>query len=138
MLALERQAATAAHWTAAEYDRIFTPGQTPRVALIAEEDGEVVGFLVARALGPEWEIENVVVAPAARQRGGGTRLVREALELARVRGAGSVFLEVRESNAAARKLYEKCAFVASGRRNSYYHNPVEDALVYRFHLPESR
>ncbi len=138
MLALERQAASAAHWTKAEYERIFTAGQTPRVALVGEEAGETIGFLVTRTLGPEWELENIVVAATARQRGWATRLVNELLDLARTRGAASVFLEVRESNQAACRLYEKCRFVVSGRRKLYYHNPLEDALVYRFHLSESR
>ncbi len=138
MLALERHAATAAHWTRAEYDRIFMLGQTPRVALVEEEAGEIGGFLVVRALGPDWEIENVAVAAAARRRGLGTRLVTETLDLARARGAGSVFLEVRESNQAARRLYERLAFLQTGRRKSYYHNPIEDALVYSFRFPETR
>jgi ribosomal-protein-alanine N-acetyltransferase len=132
MMALERLAPTAAHWTPAEYDRIFTPGQTPRVALVAEEGGEVRGFLVARALGPDWELENIAVAGSARRRGGGARLVREFLELARSRGAARVYLEVRESNLPARALYASCAFEEVGRRKSYYQNPIEDALIYQF------
>jgi ribosomal-protein-alanine N-acetyltransferase len=47
----------------------------------------------------------------------------------------SVFLEVRESNTAARTLYERAGFEQSGRRESYYTNPPEDAILYRFTLP---
>ena len=47
------------------------------------------------------------------------------------RGAGAVFLEVRESNRAARALYEKWAFLESGRRRGYYKDPEEDAILYR-------
>ena len=47
------------------------------------------------------------------------------------RGAKAVFLEVRESNYAARALYEKWAFVESGRRRRYYQDPNEDAILYR-------
>jgi len=51
--------------------------------------------------------------------------------VARAKGAQSIFLEVRESNQAARSLYEKWAFVESGRRIRYYQNPQEDAIAYR-------
>ena len=46
-------------------------------------------------------------------------------------GAAAVFLEVRESNRAARALYEKWAFLESGRRRGYYKDPEEDAILYR-------
>jgi ribosomal-protein-alanine N-acetyltransferase len=42
-----------------------------------------------------------------------------------------VFLEVRESNAAARTLYENAGFEQTGRRRSYYTSPLEDAILYR-------
>ena len=51
--------------------------------------------------------------------------------MARARGAKAVFLEVRESNQAARALYEKWAFLESGRRRRYYQEPDEDAILYR-------
>ena len=133
MLALERHAATAAHWSEAEYERIFaaaSPGPR-RLALVIEEE-QPVGFLVACCLGPEWEIENIAVAGPARRRGLGTRLLGRLLDQAHRQGALSVFLEVRESNVAARALYEKWAFVLSGRRKAYYSDPQEDALTYRF------
>ncbi len=137
MMALERKTAMAAHWMRAEYERIFAVGQTPRVALVVEEGRDVLGFLVARALGPEWEIENVAVAASVRRRGLGLQLLCEFLQLARSRGATIIFLEVRESNVAARRLYDKAAFLLVGRRPSYYNHPVEDALVYRCELVRS-
>jgi len=60
----------------------------------------------------------------------GTRLLGEFLDRAKVAGAEMVFLEVRESNHAARALYEKWAFVQSGRRKGYYCVPEEDAITY--------
>lgn len=136
MMALERRAATAAHWSEADYARIFSPGEggPRRVALVLEEEA-VVGFIVAHVFGPEWEIENVAVAGPARRRGLAARLLGELMDLARRQGASSVFLEVRESNAAARALYEKWAFVEAGRRRSYYCHPDEDAVLYSFSFP---
>jgi ribosomal-protein-alanine N-acetyltransferase len=91
----------------------------------------VQGFLIAQVIAPEWEIENIAIAADARRRGLGTRLLGEFLDHARAEGAQAVFLEVRESNQAARSLYEKWAFVESGRRIRYYQNPQEDAIAYR-------
>ncbi len=131
MISLEKHAATAAHWSAEQYDAIFS-GQSPtRLVLILEEESAVQGFIVGRVLDKEWEIENVAVAEPARRCGLGSRLVGEFLDLARSQSAEAVFLEVRESNLAARGLYEKWAFVESGRRRSYYREPHEDAIVYR-------
>jgi [ribosomal protein S18]-alanine N-acetyltransferase len=87
--------------------------------------------LVARHLAPEWELENIVVAPSARRQGLGNRLLNALLAAARETHSASVFLEVRESNSAARTLYEKAGFKQTGRRKSYYTDPLEDAVLYR-------
>lgn len=100
------------------------------MTIVIEEDYPR-GFLVARDLGPEWEIENIVVASSTQRRGLGTRLVQELLDRVQTQGAQAVFLEVRESNLAARGLYFKLGFVESGRRKSYYGNPQEDAVLYK-------
>jgi len=129
LLELDLGAPTAAHWVEAEYKRAFAE-DARRVTLVIEEDC-VQGFIVGRDLGQEWEVENIVVADAARRRGLGARLVSELLALARSQGAKAVSLEVRESNAPARALYSKSGFIESGRRKSYYKNPEEDALLYK-------
>jgi [ribosomal protein S18]-alanine N-acetyltransferase len=131
MMALERHAATAAHWSAEQYRTAFSRDAPGRVVLIIEEAASVQGFIAGRVLGEEWEIENIAVAEPARRRGLGTRLLGGFLDMARGRGALTVFLEVRESNLAARRLYEKWAFVQSGRRKLYYREPEEDAIVFR-------
>lgn len=135
MIAVEHHAATASHWSEREYRRAFEPGTPERVVLVAEE-GAVLGFLVARLMGEEWEIENLAVSGPAQRRGLGSRLVGELLNRARARGARSVFLEVRESNQAARLLYEKWDFRPAGRRKAYYSAPAEDALLFRFSFPQ--
>jgi ribosomal-protein-alanine acetyltransferase len=130
-MALEKHAVTASHWSVPRYEALFSETDPKRLALVIEEEGVIQGFLVTREVGSEWEIENIAVAGPARRRGLGSRLVGEFLDLARERGAKSVFLEVRESNRSARALYEKWAFVEAGRRNSYYREPEEDGVVYR-------
>ena len=130
MMALEKHAATAAHWSRQQYESLFR-ASTGRMALIVQEEAQVQGFVIARAVGGEWEIENLAVAGPAQRRGLGARLLKELLDLARARGADSVFLEVRESNRPARALYENWSFTENGRRHKYYRDPEEDAIVYR-------
>jgi len=150
MIVLESACPTAAHWTEAQYKQAVQPDSNDpeRLVLVAEaspateeETGQVsagqvsrssiVGFLVARHLASEWELENIVVAPASRQKGLGGQLLDALLAAARQTDNESVFLEVRESNTAARMLYEKAGFQQTGRRKSYYTNPPEDAILYR-------
>ena len=133
---------TAAQWNPAEYQRLFTPDTAPstdqtqpRTTLVVEQDGSVVGFIIGRQVEDEWEIENIAVTGTARRYGLGSRLVGELLDLVRRHGGRAVFLEVRESNRAARSLYEKWAFIEVGRRKMYYQNPAEDALVLKFKFP---
>jgi ribosomal-protein-alanine acetyltransferase len=138
MIRLEHQSSTAAHWSVAQYESLFQADDDSRIALVAESDQigrddvpRVLGFLIARNLGPEWELENIVVALEARKRGIGLRLMEQLLARAQQTNSETVFLEVRESNAPAISLYEKLGFQQTGRRKSYYNNPVEDALLYR-------
>lgn len=135
MMALEKHAATAAHWSAQQYGALFRASNPGRIALVIQvenqqQEAPIQGFLVARPAAAEWEIENIAIAGPARRRGLGARLLGEFLDLARARGAESVFLEVRESNRAARALYEKWSFAESGRRKRYYKDPEEDAILY--------
>ena len=130
MMALEKRAATAAHWTG-QYEALFRGHGAKRMALIIEDELGLEGFMISRVVDREWEIENIAVAGPARRRGLGTRLLGELLDRARGRGADAVFLEVRDSNRAARALYEKRAFQESGRRLRYYKDPEEDAILYR-------
>ncbi len=71
------------------------------------------------------------MATTARRKGLGKRLLQALLDAAR-ETKSSVFLEVRESNAAARALYENAGFEQTGRRPSYYTSPLEDAILYRW------
>ena len=135
---LERESSTAAHWTEERYREMFRPGGggAERLVVVAddasgEESVRLVGFLVARHLAPEWELENIVVAQRARRQGVGKRLMDALLDKAGEAGE-AVFLEVRESNAAARKLYESKGFEKTGWRAAYYADPTEDAVLYRW------
>ena len=131
---LEEQASTAAHWTEAQYDSLFLPDGPTHVVIVAVDESHqssILGFLVAGCLPDEWEIENVVVDRSARRQGLGSALVRELVKRAVAADAATVILEVRESNAPARQLYEKIGFIQEYRRKDYYSGPFEHAIVYR-------
>ncbi|HXW91953.1 MAG TPA: ribosomal protein S18-alanine N-acetyltransferase [Terriglobales bacterium] len=130
LLAIEKDALTAAHWSREQYQSACFASGTQRILLVIEEDSTLRGFLVGCAVGEEWEIENLAITGPARRRGLGQRLLRHFLNLARGRQAVSIFLEVRESNHAARCLFEQSGFIACGRRTNYYRNPEEDAVIY--------
>jgi ribosomal-protein-alanine acetyltransferase len=134
ILAVERACDTAAHWSQAEYELVFDAGATPRSLLVAEDSAAIVGFIMVRTFGPEWEIENVAVLPEARGRGIATALVTAVLGQAEQAQADSLILEVRASNAAARGLYARTGFLEVGHRPAYYSHPTEDAVLYRLEL----
>lgn len=91
---------------------------------IAERNGQIAGFIVTRDVYGENEVLNLATAPEFRRQGVGKAL------LGSIDGS-EVFLEVRESNEPARKLYENLGFTVVGVRSEYYDNPVENALVMR-------
>jgi [ribosomal protein S18]-alanine N-acetyltransferase len=99
--------------------------------LIAEEQGEIAGYVVALEAADEGEILNLAVGEGGRRRGLGRALVEAIVSALSERGVREVYLEVRESNAAARALYAAFGFKDVGRRKAYYRRPVEDAIVLR-------
>jgi ribosomal-protein-alanine N-acetyltransferase len=94
----------------------------------------VQGFVLVRALADEMEILNLAVDPNAHRQGIGGRLVQQAIEEVRRAGVKRVYLEVRESNAAARAFYSNAGFTELRRRKNYYSQPVEDALLLVLHF----
>ena len=92
---------------------------------------DVFGYVVAWFAADQGEIANLAVAPAGWGAGIGRRLLDAALTAAMARGAAAVYLEVRDSNDRARRLYLSSGFEEIGRRRRYYRRPVEDAIVLR-------
>jgi ribosomal-protein-alanine N-acetyltransferase len=85
-----------------------------------DADGMTIGFALCRGAGPEVELLLVAVVPRERGRGVGRQLVDTVSADAARRGASDLFLEVRENNLAARRLYRSLGFVDVGRRPDYY------------------
>jgi ribosomal-protein-alanine N-acetyltransferase len=96
---------------------------------VLRSSGQVLAFAATRIQIPEMDILNLAVAPRRRQSGFGRLLVRLLLEHAALAGIRRVFLEVREGNHLARKLYENSGFRETQRRRGFYREPEEDAIL---------
>lgn len=130
ILAIQAACPEIAQWTAWDYDRVARGEMAGWVAEAgAEVAAEVVGFLVARRVSSELEILNFAVECNSRRGGVGAALLAEALQWAHTFQATSAILEVRASNLAALRFYERHKFEVVGRRPRYYTAPVEDALL---------
>jgi ribosomal-protein-alanine N-acetyltransferase len=118
-------------WTEESFRRLL--GVAPAIFLVAlfPPDEAVAGYVVAFSLAEDGELLNVAVDPKFRGKGLAGQMVDAVLIELGARGVRAAFLEVRESNSAARALYESRGFIEIGRRSNYYRRPVEDALVLR-------
>jgi [ribosomal protein S18]-alanine N-acetyltransferase len=101
---------------------------------ICAPGGALLGYVVASFVADEGEIASIAVAPAARRQGVGRSLLDWVVGEGERRGTGALYLEVRESNTAARALYRSRGFLEVGRRRAYYRNPTEDAMVLRLSM----
>ena len=101
------------------------------VLKVAVLNVEIVGYICIRSILDVTHVMDLAIAPRFKRMGIGSLLLSDALqELRRLRPAIKlVTLEVRESNIAAVKLYEKYGFREIGRRRGYYKKPAEDALI---------
>ena len=118
-------------WTEDSFRRLL--GGEPAICLVAvfPPDPRVRGYIIGFSVDEDAEVLNVAVEPESRGKGlAGQMLDAVLIELAR-RGVANAYLEVRESNKAARALYGAKGFREIGRRQGYYRRPVEDALVLR-------
>jgi ribosomal-protein-alanine N-acetyltransferase len=97
--------------------------------LVAAAPDGPVGYVVGRVVLDEGEILNLGVPLAVRRHGIGRALVERLMSTFAAAGVRQVFLEVRDSNLAAQRLYAGFGFRPVGRRRRYYRAPVEDAVL---------
>ena len=115
-------------WTRGNFADSLVAGYECRVLRLGTE---LLGYFVLMVAAGEAHLLNLSVAPAWQRKGHGSALLREAAGIARARGARSMFLEVRPSNAGAQALYTRFGFRKIAVRRGYYpaHSGREDALV---------
>jgi ribosomal-protein-alanine N-acetyltransferase len=149
MMNLERENPISANWSHEHYESLFattTPELSQNFVVVVEEPSEsksatvsaptspIVAYLAAHRVDSDWELQYIVVARESRRRGVGTYLMNEFISYARATRGNWIFLEVRESNQSARRLYSALGFEETGLRKSYYSNPPEDAILCRLRL----
>ena len=131
LLAALHQRGFDAPWDAPSFATLLaSPGL---FGVLAHDAAQPHGFILARAIADEAEIITLMVAPARRRRGIAATLLAQAEARARAEGAATMFLEVAETNEAARALYTAAGFRQVGRRRRYYPDGG-DALLLRKEL----
>jgi len=116
------------------YNEIRNPKSMPRVAKI---EGRAAGYLCSSLIVDEGHILNLAVHPDFRGLGVASALIQDMIDHLRQEGCRFIFLEVRNSNAAAKKIYEKFNFKFIGIRKNYYATPAEDAVIMSLKLENS-
>ncbi len=126
VMAIERESHTAP-WTLRMLRDELT--RANGIRLVADHDGEVLGYILVGLQVDVWHVLNVTVHPLHRGRGIGAALMSGAMEVGDVLPNIGYTLEVRVSNDRAIALYERLGFVTHGRRRHYYSDNGEDALI---------
>ena len=101
--------------------------------IVAETEGEVVGFCSMHIASGDAHINELTVARKYQRLGAGTALVEHCIRLAKD-SCESVTLEVRGCNVSARELYLSCGFKNIGERKDFYTNPSDDAIVMEYEI----
>ncbi|MBI5259633.1 MAG: ribosomal protein S18-alanine N-acetyltransferase [Burkholderiales bacterium] len=117
-------------WTHGNFIDSLAAGYLAELRLDAE--GRCIGYCVAMPGFEEMHLLNLTVAPVFQRQGHARAMLERLCEHARSRGDHKLWLEVREANQPARRLYEQFGFEDVGRRKGYYPAPRgqrEDAVV---------
>jgi ribosomal-protein-alanine N-acetyltransferase len=113
-------------------DGSTAPPARGKASVTACAEPELLAYLVAMPGVDEMHLLNITVAPACRRQGHAKRLLEQLTAATRERGLGAIWLEVRASNASARRLYQSLGYVEQGVRRAYYpagHSLREDAVL---------
>lgn len=115
-------------WPERSFRFELTENQASR-CWVAEVDGRIVGMIVNWLLVDEVHVATIATHPDYRRQGIAKKLLAHSLRHMSGEGAISSFLEVRESNSAARDMYRKFGYAETGRRKAYYKDNNEDAIL---------
>ncbi|KOS62268.1 ribosomal protein S18-alanine N-acetyltransferase [Lysinibacillus agricola] len=116
-------------WTLDSFYYEMHENQYAHYVLAVDEYNSIIGFCGMWMVIDATQITNVAVIEAARGRGIGEELMREAMRIARQHEMEVMSLEVRVTNTVAQNLYRKLDFQDGGIRKGYYTDNGEDALV---------
>ncbi len=120
LLKIERQA-TANGWTLQNFkDSLSFKHNRCWLISSSDDDQDIIGYLIAQQILDEFSILNICIRPIDQGKGWGKLLLQGSIEMASDKGCSVIYLEVRSSNKAARKLYRKQGFRETGKRKGYY------------------
>lgn len=104
------------------------------IYLVALAEGRVAGYVGAVIALDEGDITNIAVDEQYKRAGIGMELMKQMEQLLAKKAVKEIFLEVRESNLAARSLYAKCGYAEVGIRKNFYQKPVENGIVMKYSI----
>ena len=116
-------------WTRPMFEQELLNEGLSHLYVLRTEDGRIAAFCMDWVVADELHINNLAVRPECRGQGVGRALLESVFVRAAALGARRATLEVRRSNGAALKLYERLGFSVAAIRKDYYDHPVEDALI---------
>ncbi|MFH1018630.1 MAG: ribosomal protein S18-alanine N-acetyltransferase [Pseudomonadota bacterium] len=116
-------------WTLDSFREVLAVASPFTNIAIRDQKGRVVAYIIFSEVADELHILNVAVDPAFRRYGLATVMLMRVHQQAVRRGRTQAFLEVRESNVSAQKLYAKFGYTSLGRRRDYYSDDHEDAIL---------
>ena len=116
-------------WSRSMFASELTKPSSICVGAFDADDGALLGYIIIARYVDAWHVMNIAVAPEHQRQGIATTLLNRLFELTSHDGQRGYTLEVRVSNQAAIKLYERAGFQARGVRRAYYTDNREDALI---------
>ncbi len=128
MLQIE-QSANSHPWSEGTFNTCFSERYFN--AVLMDDDDAIIGFYIGEKVAVEASLFNIGVAPKVQGQGYGQQLLQHFIAQAQDLEALDCWLEVRQSNRNAIKLYEKCGFIQTGLRPGYYPTATgrEDAIL---------
>lgn len=99
------------------------------VILAAKEDNVILGYATAHYVLDEGYLDNLAVKAGCMSNGVGTKIMQSLIDWCKEHSLAFLTLEVRQSNTAARHLYEKMGMKQVGYRKNFYSKPQEDAVL---------
>ena len=105
-----------------------------QIYLVAQDKQQIIGFVGMVTAADEGDITHIAVDALQRRKHVATLLLEKLFQISMQKQIKSIFLEVRQHNEPAQKLYEKMGFESMGVRKNYYHNPIENAIIMKKEL----
>ena len=126
-LAALSQASMRYSWSEQDFAEALTYSQAK--VYLCEQDGQVLGYAILYHAADQGDVPSIAVRHSARRQRVGSRLLEHVFGEAYTLGVRKLFLEVRDSNDAAQRLYETMGFLRISVRKGFYDQPREDAVV---------